>query len=171
MLLMCSWKRTLSSRAGGRLNRVRVKTALLFWYRWRAQLYLHLDVAGANNDWALDISGAQYGLGLALGLELQIGLLGLPVSKLIGLRLEILLGQIGLREVGFVLVVSRKWLRWGEIGGWNGEGSSFLSLRSQERGGGMWRMVSVGKGGRHRWPARFGITCKCQKRKREKHKK
>jgi hypothetical protein len=31
-----------------------------------------LDVAGAYTKWALDILGAQYGLGLAIGLELGL---------------------------------------------------------------------------------------------------
>ena len=44
---------------------------------WQVQVIgstvdLYLDVAGAYSKWALDISGAQYGLGLAIGLGLGL---------------------------------------------------------------------------------------------------
>ena len=65
MLLLCPWKWTLSSRAGGRLNHVLVKTntalqaqveSSAMWtdiWMWRVpKLKWALNFSGANTDWA-----------------------------------------------------------------------------------------------------------------------
>jgi hypothetical protein len=58
------------SGAGGQLNRVLVKTNTAFLVQVEGSAIIcNLDVAGANSNWALDMSGARIKLGLVLGLD------------------------------------------------------------------------------------------------------
>jgi hypothetical protein len=84
MLLLCPWKWTLLSGAGGQLNRVLVKTNTAFLVQVEGsamyRTWLTLDVVGAYSKWALNISGPnsdwalnfeQLNLGIVMGLGLN----------------------------------------------------------------------------------------------------